>query len=396
MAVASIAAPVATGALARLQDAIEGGMAPALAIMLDESLFGQVQRIAGIMAKAEGFVPKHCIGKTEVCFAITTRSLVWKLDPFAVAQATYQPVEGGKVAYEGKLVQAILEQSGRLDGQIIPTYRGDWSKVQGKFRMQRSEKSGKMYAVAAYSEADEAGLGIVVSAQVKGEAKPRSVELDLRQCHPRNSTLWATDPQTQIYYRAIRMLGNVAMPGVLMGVPFVDDLDDDDTRARRARDVTPAASAEARASAPPPDDAVLVDPDGEERAFAPGEVEGIVRAWCAECTDEQLTALVENNPDSEVVRSAVAAEQDRRSGGKAAENDPLRIEGLSAKEALGVLEWELQRSDVACADKIYAVYRDRIAKFPPNIKKGLDQLIEDKIKQEFSGSGEGAEQGELV
>lgn len=78
------------------------------------------------------------------------------------------------------------------------------------------------------------------------------------------------------------------------------------------------------------------------------------------------------------------------------DSDPLRIEGLSAKEALGVLEWELQRSDVACADKIYAVYRDRIAKFPPNIKKGLDQLIEDKIKQEFSGSGEGAEQGELV
>lgn len=387
MAVASVHTPVATGALARLQDAVEGGMSPALAIMLDESLFAQVQRIAGIMAKAEGFVPKHCIGKTEVCFAITTRSLVWKLDPFAVAQATYQPVEGGKVAYEGKLVQAILEQSGRLDGQIIPTYRGDWSKVQGKFRMQRSEKSGKMYAVAAYSEADEAGLGVVVSAQVKGETKPRSVELDLRQCHPRNSTLWATDPQTQIYYRAIRMLGNVAMPGVLMGVPFIDDLaDDDDTRARRARDVTPGASAEARSSAPPPDDVVLVDPDGEERAFAPGEVEAVVRTWCAECTDEQLGCLVENNPDSDLIGEAVSHERERRADRKTQDNDPLHTKGLTAKQALEVLDTAIRGADRADADRLWHCYRDRVRKLSEEAFNILDGIVLQKIEDSEQAS----------
>ena len=116
MAIATVPAPTpAAGALARLQDAIEGGMAPALAIMLDESLFAQVQRIAGIMSKADGFVPKHCIGRTEVCFAITTRSLVWRLDPFAVAQATYQPVEGGKVALcsecQARVLPAALSAS---------------------------------------------------------------------------------------------------------------------------------------------------------------------------------------------------------------------------------------------------------------------------------------------
>lgn len=396
MAVASIAAPVATGALARLQDAIEGGMAPALAIMLDESLFAQVQRIAAIMSKAEGFVPKHCIGKTEVCFAITTRSLVWKLDPFAVAQATYQPADGAKVAYEGKLVQAILEQSGRIDGAPKRLYRGDWSKVQGRFRMQRSEKSGKMYAVAAYSEADEAGLGITVTAQLKGEREPRSVELELRQCHPRNSTLWATDPHTQIYYRAIRMLGNVAMPSVLMGVPFADDLDDDDTRARRARDVTPAASNEARASAPPPDDVILVDPDGEERAFAPGEVMAAIAQWCRECTDDQLGFLAENNPDSGDIGEAVAAERERRAKRPGEDADPLRIDGLSAKEALGTLQWELERCDAAHADQIYSVYRERIAKFPEKIKAELDKLVAEKIAAEFSSEQRADEQGELV
>lgn len=78
------------------------------------------------------------------------------------------------------------------------------------------------------------------------------------------------------------------------------------------------------------------------------------------------------------------------------DSDPLRIEGLSAKEALGTLQWELERCDAARADQIYAVYRDRIAKFPPKIKEALDQLIADKIGQEYGGRGEGAEQGELV
>ena len=315
---ANVPAPVATGALIRLQDAINAGMAPALAIMLDESLFEQVQRIAGIMSKAEGFVPKHCVGKTEVCFAIVTSSLVWQLDPFAVAQATYQPAEGAKVAYEAKLVQAILEQSGRLEGRPQPTYKGDWSKVQAKFRMQTSER-GKKYAVPAWDAADETGLGIIVRAKVKGEATLREVELDLVQCHPRNSTLWATDPKTQIYYRAVRMLGNVAMPGILMGVPFVgEEPDDEESRFNRARDVTGEAErSRARASAPPPEDVILVDPEGEERALAAGEVEAVVRTWCAECTVEQLGWLLDNNLEVAEVAALVDAERQGRAAAAA-------------------------------------------------------------------------------
>ena len=79
-----------------------------------------------------------------------------------------------------------------------------------------------------------------------------------------------------------------------------------------------------------------------------------------------------------------------------AENDPLRIEGLSAKEALGTLQWELERCDAARADQIYNVYRERIAKFPEKIKAALDQLIADKIEAEFSSEKRGEEQGELV
>ena len=380
----NVPVPVATGALARLQEAVNAGMAPALAIMLDDTLFAQVQKIATVMSKAQGFVPTHCVGNTEVCFAITTRSLVWRLDPFAVAQSTYQPVEGGKVAYEAKLVQAILEQSGRLDGPITREYRGDWSKVQGKFRMQTSEKSGKKYAVGAYTEADEAGLGITVSAKLKGEAERRTVALDLRQCHPRNSTLWATDPMTQIYYRAVRMLGNVAMPGVLMGVPFVGEEDDEDSRFARARDVT--GRAEVRASAPP-EMVEIVDAYGEMFLTTKGEAEERAREWVVGATDEELAALAENNPAGSYISLLVTQEKTHRPtadvepGLPLDDPDPLKIGSLSLKDAIATLEMTLDNASPAEADRLLATYRERIEPKAPKAWAALADLVAAKIEE---------------
>lgn len=376
---ANVPALLPTGALARLQEAIDAGMSPALAIMLDETLFEQVQRIAGVMSKAEGFVPKHCVGKTEVCFAITTRSLVWRLDPFAVAQSTYQPTEGAKVAYEAKLVQAILEQSGRLVGGLRREYRGDWSKVQGKFKMNTSDR-GKKYAAQAWPEDAEAGLSIVVSAKVKGEAEPREVELELRQCHPRNSTLWATDPKTQIYYRAARMLGNVAMPGILMGVPFLgEEPDDEEARFQRARDVS-----ETRASAPPADDLLLYNQDGEEFALAASDARERVQGWCLECTDDELTALIENNADVPWVADLVEAERSARS-------DPLHIRGMSPRDAVGLLQAKITDADATEADHLWRLYRERVRTMSAKAFEALERIVLDKIAAQAT-----PQQSELV
>ncbi|HZT90355.1 MAG TPA: recombinase RecT [Stellaceae bacterium] len=211
-----------------------GTMSPAIAIMLDEKLFERAKQIATYLSRAEGFTPPHLIGKVESCFAVVTRSLTWKLDPYAVAQSTYQ-TPGGKVGYEGKLCQAILENSGKLDGPVKYEFYGDWSKVQGKFKIQTSQK-GTKYPAPSWHEADEIGLGVIVRAQVHGEAEPRELRFDLVQAFPRNSTLWATDPKTQLCYAAVRRFGSVAAPGLFMGVPF--DREDFDP-ALHAKDVTP-------------------------------------------------------------------------------------------------------------------------------------------------------------
>jgi hypothetical protein len=211
------------------------GMAPGLAIMFNDALYDRCKQIAKIMAAAQGFTPRHLLGQQEACFAVVTRAITWKLDPLAVAQSTYQ-TPGGQVGYEGKLVQAILENSGHLIGPVTYEHFGDWSKVQGKWKKAKSMK-GNEYAVQGWTDDDEIGLGVIVRAQVRGEDKPREFVMLLRECYPRNSTLWALRPSQQICYTAGRAFGNIAAPGLLMGVPFRGDEDES-----MMVDVTPASA----------------------------------------------------------------------------------------------------------------------------------------------------------
>lgn len=210
------------------------GMPMGLAILFNDKLYERCKEVARRVAGAEGFTPPHLLGKVEACFAVVTRAITWKLDPQAVAQSTFQ-TPGGRVGYEGKLIQAILENSGRLEGNVKYDHRGDWGKIKGKFELKKGQ-SGKEYPVPTWTRADAKGLSVVVSAKVKGELEPRALEVDLDDMFPLNSTLWATRPRQQICYTACRAFANIACPGLLMGEPF--DVDRDS--AVGMRDITPA------------------------------------------------------------------------------------------------------------------------------------------------------------
>lgn len=200
------------------------GMAPGLAIMFNDALYERCKQIAHVMSKANGFTPRHLLGQGEACFAVVTRSITWKLDPLAVAQSTYQ-TPNGAVGYEGKLIQAILENSGHLVGPVTFEHFGDWSKIQGRWKKGKSAK-GYEIPVQGWTDEDENGLGVTVRAQVRGEERQREFSMLLRECYPRNSTLWVLRPSQQICYTAARAFGNIAAPGLLMGVPFSGDEDE--------------------------------------------------------------------------------------------------------------------------------------------------------------------------
>jgi hypothetical protein len=189
-----------------------------LQIFFDDNLFRRCQTVANYLAKAEGIAPRHLIGKPEACFAVVSRALAWRLDPYATAAACYA-TPSGQVGFYGSLCQAIIENSGRLIGGVKFEHYGDWAKLRGKFKIATSDK-GTKFPVANWRPEDEDGLGVMVSARLRDEELPREMPFDLVQAYPRNSTLWATDPRTQIIYTSVRRFATSTVPTLFMGVPF--------------------------------------------------------------------------------------------------------------------------------------------------------------------------------
>jgi hypothetical protein len=201
---------------------------------MDPEKRDRMTKLAQILAGAKGFVPKFLEENQYSCFAVVCRSITWKLDMFAVAQSCYEV--GGKIAYEGKLVQAVLSASGRLAGGIKYEHYGDWSRLRGKFKMVAS-RSGAEHAVPNWTDKDEDGLGVTVSARLVGEDEPRTWDFDLAEAWPRNSVLWARSPKTQICYTAVRRFASLAVPELFAGVPF--DHETISEYMTSMRDVTP-------------------------------------------------------------------------------------------------------------------------------------------------------------
>jgi hypothetical protein len=225
-----------------LMEVINSGQDLSLALMFNEDLFKRCSTIAQTMAKAVGIIPQHLIGKPETCFAVVTRSILWKLDPFSVAGSTYD-VKGNH-GYEGKLCRAILEKSGRFEERLrfekLPNAEA-WTKIQGKHKVMESTKktddNGRptKFATSNWSDKDEEGLGVRIHYKMNGE-EAKTFDFYLRQAYPRNSTLWATDPWTQLCYLASRRFANSEVPDIFMGVPF----DKENVSDVEMQDVTPS------------------------------------------------------------------------------------------------------------------------------------------------------------
>jgi len=242
-------------------------MPVSLQIFFNPLLFDRCKQIAHYLSKAEGFAPAHLIGKPEACFAIVSRSLAWKLDPYAVANATYQ-TPNKQVGFLGSLCQAIIENSGRLVGGVQYKHFGDWSKIQRRFKVVEETRKGRdnstykvRLPVPTWADEDEEGIGVTVIAQIKGETEPRTLDFHLAQAYPRNSTLWVTDPKTQIQYTAIRRFATSVAPSLFMGVPFESE---DVDWAASLKDVTPARPRrEDFGLATPHENAAKAAPDGD-------------------------------------------------------------------------------------------------------------------------------------
>jgi hypothetical protein len=205
------------------------------ALILESSNFTALLTVAKIMANSKG-MPKHLRGDEGMCLAVVMQAMRWNMDPFAVATKTYVTEEGGVLRYEGQLVIAVINNSGLLANRLSFEWFGEWERIVGKFERRQTKKKDrngqlvtdangeiKTYLAPTYQDSDEDGLGIRVSATLRGESRPRETTFLMKQARVRNSTLWAEDPKQQITYVASRRWGSIHTPDAILGVAIADD-----------------------------------------------------------------------------------------------------------------------------------------------------------------------------
>lgn len=161
------------------------------------------------------------------------------MNPYAVAQKTH--LVNGALGYEAQLVNAFIQSSGVTVGRFEYEWFGSWEKIIGKTKVikmpAKGDKKEYEFRVPDYSMTDETGLGIRVTAVLKGEDVPRVLELLLVQASVRNSPLWASDPKQQLAYLAIKRWARLYCPDVILGVYTPDELGE-----VIERDITPGAA----------------------------------------------------------------------------------------------------------------------------------------------------------
>lgn len=221
---------------------VPGGAAEIMDVQLNEMVFrperfAAMNQLAEVMASGACTVPRHLAGNKGDCFAIVMQSMMWGMNPFAVAQKTH--LINGVLGYEAQLVNAVVAR--HIEGAFEYEWFGPWEKVVGKFQWKEG-KNGK-YQAPGWQPADEIGCGIRVSATLKGETEPRVLELLLVQATVRNSTLWASDPRQQLAYLAVKRWARLCRPGAILGVYAEDELQSEPVN------VTPPEEKPSRSSA---------------------------------------------------------------------------------------------------------------------------------------------------
>lgn len=185
--------------------------------------FAAMNQLAEVMSSGNCTVPRHLAGNKGDCFAIVMQSMMWGMNPFAVAQKTH--LVNGTLGYEAQLVNAVVTD--HIKGAFHYDWFGPWENVVGKFKWCEG-KNGSRFQAPGWRPEDETGCGVTVSATIKGETEPRELSLLLCQATVRNSTLWASDPKQQLAYLAVKRWARLYKPGAILGVCSVDELEQEE------------------------------------------------------------------------------------------------------------------------------------------------------------------------
>lgn len=250
---------------------------------------GQAMELAKLMASGKLGVPAHLHNEPVACLRVVMLGQRTALDPFWLAEESH--VISRKLGFSAKATYAASLQSGRINGRLDFSFKGDGENLECTVR------------------------GRAVGSDVVHE---RTVKM--KGLTTRNSPLWKTDPQQQLGYYAARAWCRLYAPDAMMGMKTPDEL-----AFERSGyvDVTPAAeqTSETAVAARLGMDR---DREGEGDAFglkplpedaetgAPDESleEGKQDGWSEGAFVDRLAADLRNQTNQEALQTAWAAENE--------------------------------------------------------------------------------------
>lgn len=184
---------------------------------LNPTNLAQQLEVAQAMAKASFAVPTHLRGSPGACLAVLEYASGWGLMAYAVANKSY--VVNDRLAFESQLIHSVIEMHAPLHKDSL------------NFEL--------------VGEGDTRRCRVWAQCLIRGTVKLLTWEgTEFGKIKPKNSPLWQTKPDLQLFYNSSRDWARVFFPHILMGAYTKDELQDmnEEQRADLARDVTPAGT----------------------------------------------------------------------------------------------------------------------------------------------------------
>lgn len=167
----------------------------------------EVMEFAKLMALADSAVPQPFRKNAGMCLAVTFQAIEWQMSPFQVANKAY--VVNDRIGFESQLIHAVIEARAPLQHRLDCRYEGE-----GPTR--------KCIVTGMFTNGDQ-----------REYESPQ-----LGSIRVKNSPLWHSDPDQQLWYYASRSWARKWCPDVLMGIYTREELAENPALGREVDDKT--------------------------------------------------------------------------------------------------------------------------------------------------------------
>jgi len=174
--------------------------------------WAQVVDLAKYMSTSGFCVRKELRQNVGACIAIIDLATRWGFSHWQLARVCY--VINDVLCFESQVIHAVIEKFAPLKQRLRVRYEGEGGKRKA-----------------------------IITGHFKGELDPVEYESpEMANITPKNSPLWKTDPDQQLFYLASQRWAKRYCPDVLLGIHDVDQVSDAPPLVpgfANAKDITP-------------------------------------------------------------------------------------------------------------------------------------------------------------